>query len=829
MKDSMFDSLRLDRRVPLRDAPWYATALFALVFFAAIFRFGTPSGVELDPSWATVLGWSQLHGVRWGQELIFSYGPLGWLHPRGPYNPDLFTSYLIGQALLGLGYTFIFANTFRSLAGAERWLFALLVLLPCRLQNDVLLVGAGIFALVALDRFVRSSRHSAWGYAGLGVLALQLNALALMKFTLAPLSVLLAGTGLLLLLRERRAGAALGWLALWMGSALVLWLAHGQALADLPLFLRGALMIVAGYGAAMGVDSSPALLVLGLLALAGAVFALLVWLRREPFNLRSLLLFGFLAFCLYLAWRNAYTRADIWHVRFFFPLASFVVFALLALAQERLRPRGRVVLAFAALLCMAGVLVTTMPGMKGEHYAAVASNLTRSVAELRTRDLRARYEQQREVLRQEQDLPSFRALVGTARVDLFGCTQGALLLNKFNYAPRPVFQSYAAYTEPLQRINEAYYLGAGAPEFVIVGFCPIDRHVPSSEDGLALLALLRAYRPVAAEKGYVLLRREAGPALQPLPGPGSEVVSLKPGEWVDLPRDGTPYDGEPEEVVPRRLHLHYELSALGRLYALLLREPVLLLETQGQQAPQQFRLVRPVAGAGFLISPLLLEEEDYLRWYYGLEWPRPQRIRVTFEAPWQERLFKPQIGAVFTPVELPRAGPAAATPAVIDGMYPGFSLLPVERVGSVSTVVEDGRPVLFMHAPSYLDLAPAAGSYALETVFGVRAAAYASADCAKAGGDGIGLRVVSVPPGTGPEAELVQYERNIDPFRNAAERGPQTVRVERVDIAPGRLLRVSVTPGVSGANYACDWGYISAFRLQALPAAEATPAAAPTQ
>ena len=111
--------------------------------------------------------------------------------------------------LLTLGYTFIFAMTFRSLAGVERVLFALVVLLPCRLQNDVLLVGTGIFALVALDRFVQGSRDDRRAWAGLAVIAWQMNALGLMKFTLFPLTLLLAGVGALLFLRDRRPLAAL--------------------------------------------------------------------------------------------------------------------------------------------------------------------------------------------------------------------------------------------------------------------------------------------------------------------------------------------------------------------------------------------------------------------------------------------------------------------------------------------------------------------------------------------------------------------------------------------------------------------------------------------
>ncbi|WP_313919446.1 hypothetical protein [Tahibacter sp.] len=666
----------------MRDAPWYWTVAFAVVFSLCVFRYGTPAGIDADQSWAAVLGWAHLHGARFGVELVFSYGPLGYLHPSGPYNPRLFETYLFGQVLLTLGYTFIYAMTFRRLAGLESVLFALVVLLPCRLQNDVLLVGTGIFALVALDRFVRRSRDDRWAWAGLAVIALQMNALGLMKFTLFPLTLLLAGIGALLFLRDRRPRAAAAWLAGWLASLLVLWLGHGQQLGDLGAFLRGALRIVAGYGAGMGVETTPGLLALGLFALVATAATLLYWLRRgSPRDLRALLLFGYLAFCLVLAWRNAFTRADIWHVRFFFPLASFVVFALLALAGGRLAPRWRQALGAVALLCIAGVLSMALPQMKAADYAAAGRALRQHVGTVLRGELGEQRAQQREALRRQYDLPAFRRLVGSERVDLFGCNQAVLLLNDFNYAPRPVFQSYAAYTARLQQTNEAFYLGANAPRFVMLGLCPIDQHYPASEDALALLALLRHYRPVAAEKRFVLMQRADVVPIAPLPA-SAAAMPVEPGQWIDVPAGHA----------AMRIHLDYGLSLSGRLHALFLREPSLSLEVQtADRQVRAFRLVRPVARSGFLLSPLLLEDEDYLRWYYGLELA-VRRVRVKAAVDWQQSLFAPGITIGFSPLDLPR-GVATAVPAgLVSAIAPGIIQPPLQRADNIRLIMENDRP-----------------------------------------------------------------------------------------------------------------------------------------
>lgn len=638
MIDATSNGLRLRDSVAVWLASWPATIVFALLLFAATFRAGAPAGVDLDASWAMVLNWAHRHGVRWGETLIFSYGPLGYLQPLAVFDPELRTAFLVGRTLLGIGYALVFAATFRALGNVERVLFAALALVACRLQADMLLLGTAVLAVVVLDRAVRgSAAHRGW-YVALAMLALLLNALALMKFTLFVTSALLMLTGVALLLREHRPLAAVIWWVLWCASLLVLWIGHGQRMGDLPAFVQSGFLLVAGYAPAMSIEPETAVvLVPGLLALMLAALVVLAGLRREPVTVRRALLWGYLAVCLFVCWRSTYTRADLWHVRNFFPLAAFVAFASLALGPLRLAARGRVAAAALTALCLAGVLLTALTG-RAPRTETTADGAASGLHEHRA--------QQRDALRRQHDLPEFRRRIGDASVDVFGCGQSVLLLNGLRYAPRPVFQSYAAVSEPLLRINEAYYLGAGAPAFVVLGFCAIDRHAAASEDSLALLALLRAYRPVAVEQGYVLLQRESAPEARPLPGFAGIYRPVTPDEWIALPADDA----------PQRIHLRYRLSVLGQLRAWLLREPVLRLETQDADGvPRQFRLVRTTAQAGFLVSPQWLQAADYARWYADPAALPVRRLRVRFAEPNDALLFAPDIGVGFSPVALLRA------------------------------------------------------------------------------------------------------------------------------------------------------------------------------
>lgn len=624
-------------------ASWLATALFAALFYFVTLSWGAAPAADVDASWAMVLDWAQRQSLRHGEELVFSYGPLGYLQPRQPYEPVSFPTFFAGQLLLGLGHAVVFAAVFRRLGGIERSAFALLALAACRLQPDALLLGSAMLAVVALADALRAGlRPGAWLL--LALLAMQLNALALMKLPLLPLSVLLAAIGTIGLWRLGRPRAALGWLALWTAAGLALWFGHGQHAADLGRYLYYSYWIVAGYAAGMALEPPLRLLLFGAAVFVAAAAALVVAARRRlPGDRLAALCLGYLAVALYLAWRSAYTRADIWHMRAFLPLALFVAFAALALAGGRLPARARAGLALGAALGLGGVLGAALLPLQGDSGDRIA-RLLRPIARLQL------HAQQYESRRAELDLPLLRGLVGRERIDLFGNDQAVLLANGFSYAPRPVFQAYAAYAASLMRRNEDYYLGATAPRFVLLSLGTLDDHAPGSEDARALLALLRHYRPLAQENGVVLLRRDDQVAmpLADIAATASQPVRLD--TWIDLPAAGTPL----------RIALSYKLSALGRVYAGLLREPTLLLETDATDSEAAaYRLVRPAAADGLLLSPALARNADYLDWYCGRDARAVTRLRLRLAAPWQQVLFARDITLAVQPLTLPRASAAA--------------------------------------------------------------------------------------------------------------------------------------------------------------------------
>src|SRR5262249_42870881 len=120
---------------------------------------------------------------------------------------------------------------------------------------------------------------------------------------------------------------------------------------------------------------------------------------------------------------------------------------------------------------------------------------------------RMRMENHKAELEQKWALPRVRARVGDDPVDMVSREQGVVLLNRLNYRPRPVLQSYSTFTPFLQSAHADFFRGPRAPEYVLFSLGPIDGRLPTLEDGPALVELIQRYRPVLEEESYLLLQR----------------------------------------------------------------------------------------------------------------------------------------------------------------------------------------------------------------------------------------------------------------------------------------------------------------------------------
>jgi len=412
------------------------------------------------------------------------------------------------------------------------------------------------------------------------------------------------------------------------GLGLVLaWVAAGQRVTNFPRYLRASWEMSVGYADAMSLNGRTGewVAAVAVMALwAATLLARRPWPAARLANALRLLLTGFVA---YLFWKNGFVRHDI-HAASFFALALLVTFAFpVAFVGFDWRSPLR----FSALLSAGLISAVCLGWTIGTDESSTSIgrssilNLGRGALGLiDSAGLKARLEERQAYLREQARLPRLRRIVGDEPVDVFGNMQGPALLNGMNWRPRPVFQSYAAYTPWLAEANGAFFEGPKAPRYVLLSLIPLGNRFPTLEDGVALRNILASYRPVAAERRYLLLERVAGQTRKETRADAfavdfGQAITIAPGAGAQIVR------------------VDIEKTWLGKLASLVLKPPpVRLTVARIDGQTWIYQLVPAMAQSGFVFNPLLLDTDDVIDAYTGAG-PSRRIERCALQTAWLGR------------------------------------------------------------------------------------------------------------------------------------------------------------------------------------------------
>ena len=187
--------------------------------------------------------------------------------------------------------------------------------------------------------------------------------------------------------------------------------------------------------------------------------------------------------------------------------------------------------------------------------------------------------------------------------DIYSNGQSNLLASGLAWSPRPIIQSYSAYTPSLARMNAQHLEGASAPDNIFFRPEPIDGRFPALEDGASWPALLSLYAPVAYdyEKDLVWLRRDRA-ASAVAAGPVSLAGRARLGEVVVLP--DAPALWASVNVTP---------SLAGRFASIVAKTPLLHMTVKlSNGSNREYGFVPGMGQTGFLISPLVATTWDFI-------------------------------------------------------------------------------------------------------------------------------------------------------------------------------------------------------------------------
>ncbi|MGV0714073.1 hypothetical protein ABQE93_01585 [Mycolicibacterium sp. XJ662] len=438
-----------------------AAAIAAILFWPEA---SVDPSIGTSPSYQAGFALAPIHHLAWGPEIVFTFGPLGFLQNTAYYSP--------GQSLLGSIYqAIVVATFFLGIAAALRLRYAPMTSLIGALATTaiviILHIGHGpvpgleypelaflaAFAWASVPLLQRDPKPAtalitcvALGAAGGFQLLVKFNT----GVTICAIALMLS-----ILLDWRATGRHVATVGTFGVSVLLCWLLAGQRFGNLPLWLKYSADIVSGYSEGIVTPNSPFAGPTLLVILTWGAALCVMYLRGRPEIPRRFVVLVGIATA--IAAKTS-LRLDLWS---WYGLLSFIVVAI-ALTPYR-RPRRRV---FAAVI-LAAVIVLSLAGERainhiiGSPYDRLAAAIqapAQAVDRLATLAAPGALEQRIQTAKARQRelyaVPdSFIETIGSSTVHIDPHEASVAWAYDFSWRPVPDYQTYQTYTPTLDRMN----------------------------------------------------------------------------------------------------------------------------------------------------------------------------------------------------------------------------------------------------------------------------------------------------------------------------------------------------------------------------------------
>ena len=550
------------------------------------------SYLPLDDAWAQAMHVAYAQHMQFGRDIVFTYGPWGFL-ARGYYPPTYLISVVAWVALASVflcaGWRLARYFTSNQVI-VWLWLmgFTALASLPAGDDISNRLTAWGVL-LLFLHFFVEERAFSPLQAA----LVFTLGWLGLVKFAgLIEGGFLVAVVAADNIVRHRR----FPWIIpVWLAGIVFFWLLAAQHPGLLWPFLKNSWEVVNGYTDAMSYGDLFVPLPL-IYVLLGAGFCFLggMLIRAPRWRVAVFFVPG-MAGILFLSFKQGYVRSDDYHEIYAIISLLLIGLACLAVAatrKNRLLP-GAVGLFCASISLSWNISVGPKDGLLSEWVRTFSPyNLLSPIVSLTTHDLRNDYEKSLGQMREGIPLPPVRG-----GADVYSYFQNILFANGLEYQPRPVIQSYSAYTPGLAKMNADWLRSDRAATNVFFATRTIDGRYPSLDDGLSWPELLTRYDL----KG---LSDPAGTYLWLARSPTPRKYELHLLQETNVPLGTSFLPPMTNGLVWAEIEVKKTLP--GDMFSFFYKPTTLMVKVKlADQSEHDCRLVPGMASAGFLLSPYI--------------------------------------------------------------------------------------------------------------------------------------------------------------------------------------------------------------------------------
>jgi hypothetical protein len=758
----------------------------------------TGYGFDLDQSWSSALHIAFANKIQFGQDLIYTYGPYGFLQVN-LYFPETYSYLFTFRLLIAIAaWIGLFRLVSYCLARRDQSVFWLIPILGC-FPNQFLGIDSFFFLILILPLvlyFYVSKQMSPALILTIVIVALA----SLTKHTYLMVSlVFIALITIDELGKLRRIPQVL---PVYLAFICLFWLIAGQDLVNLPAYVVNGLEIVKGFSASMGIPGNLDEVLLYMFSTG--IFLILVGAIEARYRgWWGLLPTLGLAAIMFISFKGAFTRHDAHALQALFNIAPVISIFTALLCPNISKTSWRInKTKLSAILGwgMGSLLFAIMGLIILNHYLDFGygnytlnlithtnKNLVDATKLLRGKaDLQASVDQAKANIREANPLPP---ISGT--VDLYPNEIATIFAHDLDYQPRPIMQSFSAYTSKLAHLNVEHLKQPDAAKTILFDLNPIDERLASFEDGLSWPEILTLYNITNIDGRYLTLQRVLKPRKYKLKSITKQ-QKLSFGEWFDMPTTS--------EAIWSQINI--DPNILGKLATNVLRLPSLYMEIETADGSQtKYRTIGDVMGEGFLLSPLLSTRWDFLNlaapnWHEKLAQKQVTKFRIVSEG-FNSWLYPQTYKFELSQLKFPRQSFA---------QVPGWSdwdrqIIPVPLNGKLERIELDSNHHTgwMAHSPMKMLINLKRQQHTFAFSFGISEEGVEEAIIAKQG-DGVEFKIVAIQPNG--EKQILFY-RKLQPRKNIKDRGIQQATIDLREINTTKLFLETIP----GENDQYDWSY----------------------
>jgi len=451
-------------------------------------------GVDTE-AWRVAINFLVAQKLAFGRDVIYTFGPYASIFTR-VFHPATDNLMVFGSLYLALSLSFFLLYIIKD----SSWNLVLLMIFI--LVSLIFPIDALLFFYVLITGIICFKVNKNFSYLGncLSVFFVILAFFSLGLILLIKGSALILCTILLVLVSIFFTSEKKYFLLapVWGGIASSLpffWILSGQKLINLPKYFSSMLPMIFGYSAAMSSDGS--LLEVGLYLIGSLSILIFIYLQKSLTLIERGFLFLVFSTYLFLAFKEGFVRHDLHALT----AASSLIFAALLLTVLFYSRFILLILIFS-VFTYASVEYNNSGSFENVLLSSENTYLS-SFQGIKLRlknkqELNSRYLAGMASIRKNGEFPSF-----SGTTDIYSSQQSDLNASNNRWSPRPVFQSYAAYSPWLAEKNKQYLLGVSAPDNIIFRIEPLDDRFPSLEDGASWPILLSHYKPTGLNNDFL--------------------------------------------------------------------------------------------------------------------------------------------------------------------------------------------------------------------------------------------------------------------------------------------------------------------------------------